>query len=148
MEHTSRMRNQKVPAKDQLFELQMLQTYSFNESAFATTLTPANAVLHQAMPLPACDWELRGCYSTLKATRQQTPKQALGVPSHTPHPCSSRKGWGCDPYSTCVQCSSSSKLWTQDWRNQKFSWTCLAGPSLTEKLIFQYSTAQQATVNP
>lgn len=85
----------------------MLQTYSFNESAFATTLTQAKAMLHQAMPLPAWDQELQGCYSTLNATRQQIPKQGLGVPSHTPHPCNSRKGCGCDPCSIYVQYSDS-----------------------------------------
>lgn len=52
------MRNQKVPSEDQLIELKMFQTYSFNESAFATTLTWAKAMLHQAMPLSASDWEL------------------------------------------------------------------------------------------
>jgi len=58
MKHPFKMRNQKVPAKVQLFELEMLQTCSFNESAFATTLTQAPAMLHQTMPLPACDRKL------------------------------------------------------------------------------------------
>lgn len=52
------MRNQKVPATVQLFEPEMLQTYSCTESAFATTSTQAQAMLNQTMTLPACDWEL------------------------------------------------------------------------------------------
>lgn len=101
------MRNQKAPAKVQLFEIKMLQTYAFNESAFATTLAQAEAMVHQTMPLPVCDRELQGCYSTLKTTRQKIPKQGLGVPSHTPHPCNSSEGCGCDPYLTYVQYSDS-----------------------------------------
>lgn len=50
MEQPFKMRNGKVPAKVQLFELGSLQTYSFNECAFATTFTQAPATLHQTMP--------------------------------------------------------------------------------------------------
>lgn len=141
MEHPFKMRNQEVPAKVQVFELEMLRTYSFNESAFATTLTQAPATLHQTMPLPACDRELRGHYSTLKTTRQQSPKRGLGLPSPTSHPCNSSKGCGCDPCST--------SMGTQEWKkNQKAPRMLVTGPSLTEKFMFQYSTGQQAKLKP
>jgi len=96
----------------------------------------------------ACLWsEALRTLLSFENHKAAKPKQGLGVPSPTSRPCNSSKGCGYDPHLTYIQYSDS--YGTQEWKkNHKAPWMLVAGPSSTEKFVFQYSTGQQAKLKP